>query len=244
MSGHSRWAQVKHKKAITDTKKGQLFSKFVREITVAARDGGENPETNARLRVAIERARATGLPKDNIERAIARAKGGGGEKALQEFLYETTAQDGIMILIEGITDNKQRTLAEIRQVLMRHNIRLADPGSVLWNFEKIGSLTIKKEANPGRSQEEIELAIVDSGAEDFVRSDNQWAVETKLSALEETRRRIAAQGISIESFGPDFKTRSPIAPSAERREDLERVFEELSDQNDVQEIYSNLRPTA
>lgn len=137
MSGHNKWAQIKHKKAITDAKKGASFSKMVREITIAAKTGDPNPEMNIRLKAAIERARALGLPKDNIERAVAKATGQGDGSELFEFLYEATAPGGVAMLIEGITDNKNRTFNEIKHLLNIHDARLADPGSLLWAFEKI-----------------------------------------------------------------------------------------------------------
>lgn len=136
MSGHSKWAQIKHKKAISDAKKGQLFSKLVKEIMVAARGGGAKPEANPRLQTAIDRGRAAGLPKDNIERAIMRASGGEEGKELQEFLYEAL-KSGVQILIEGITDNRNRTLNEVKRLLSRHDAKLVSPGSLLWNFEKV-----------------------------------------------------------------------------------------------------------
>ncbi len=136
MSGHSRWSQVKHKKAITDAKKGQLFSKLVREITVAACSGGPNPESNPGLRAALARARSIGLPKDSIERAVARALGTEGDALLQEFLYEATAPGGLMILTEGITDNKNRSLSGVKQILAKHGAKLVPQNSLLWNFEK------------------------------------------------------------------------------------------------------------
>lgn len=137
MSGHSKWSQIKHKKAITDAKKGNLFSKMVREITIAARTGDPNPDANIRLKAAVERARSIGLPKDNIDRAIAKASGQGDGSELFEFLYEATAPGGVAILIEGITDNKNRTFNEIKHLLSKHDTRLANPGSLLWAFEKI-----------------------------------------------------------------------------------------------------------
>ena len=136
MSGHNKWAQIKHKKAATDAKKGAVFSKMVREITIAARVGDPNPDANIRLKAAIERARSIGLPKENIDRAIAKASGQGDGAELFEFLYEASAPGGVAILIEGITDNKNRTINEIKHLLSTHGARLADPGSLLWNFEK------------------------------------------------------------------------------------------------------------
>lgn len=136
MSGHSKWSQIKHKKALTDAKKGLLFSKMVREITVAAREGGKNPGSNTRLRSALERARSTGLPKENVERAIERSSGGGEGATLQEFLYEAAAAGNVMILVDGITDNRNRTSAEIKQALTGYGAKLVPQNSFLWNFNK------------------------------------------------------------------------------------------------------------
>ncbi len=136
MSGHSRWSQVKHKKAITDAKRGQLFSKLVREIMVATRDGGPDPSTNSRLHAALEKARQAGLPKDNAERAVSRASGNNGDQPLQEFLYEVVGPGSVYILVEGITDNSNRTLAEVKQILTKYDAKTVPPGSLLWNFEK------------------------------------------------------------------------------------------------------------
>lgn len=137
MSGHSKWKQIKHKKAATDAKKSQLFSKLVREIMVAARSGGVDPSVNTRLRAAIERSKSEGLPKDNMERAIERAGGPGDAAKLQEFLYEAIAPGGVYILAEGITDNNNRTLSEVKQILAKYGAKLVPPNSILWNFEKI-----------------------------------------------------------------------------------------------------------
>ena len=136
MSGHSKWAQIKHKKAITDAKKGQVFSKMVREITIAAKTGDPNPDANIRLKAAVERASAIGLPKDTIDRAIAKVAGHGDSVDLLGFLYEAVAPGGVAILIEGITDNKNRTINEIKHLLHTYDAHITNPGSVLWNFER------------------------------------------------------------------------------------------------------------
>lgn len=140
MSGHSKWKQIKHKKAITDAKKGQLFSKLVREIMLAVRTGGPQLETNVRLKSALERSREQGLPKDNFERAVERASGSTEAVKLQEFLYEAIGAGGVYILIEGITDNNNRTLAEVKPILSKHGAKLVPPNSILWNFEKVWTL--------------------------------------------------------------------------------------------------------
>lgn len=137
MAGHSKWAQIKHKKALTDAKKGQLFSKMVREVMVSVREGGASPDANPRLRNALERAKSSGVPKENIERAVRRATGKNETATLQEFLYEAVGPDGVYILIEGITDNRNRTLSEVKPILARYGAKLVAPHSLLWNFDKI-----------------------------------------------------------------------------------------------------------
>lgn len=242
MSGHSKWSQIRHQKAITDANKGQLFSKLVREVMIAARDGGSNPETNARLRQAMERARSQGLPKDNIERAIVRAAGAEESTALQEFLYEATAPGGVAIIIEGITDNKNRTLAEIKHLLSEHNAKLAESGSLSWGFDKIGWLEINKEDNSDKKQDEIELVFIDSGATDFKYLDGAWLVETDFAELEKTKQKLEKAGIKIKETGHDYKTRLPLDLRGEERSAIEKFLDELSEHSDVQEVYTNLKP--
>lgn len=187
MAGHSKWTQIKHKKTISDARKGQLFSKLVHEIMIAARSGGTLPETNTRLQRTIERARAYGLPKENIERAIIRTSGEEEGQELQEFLYEATVAGGVNMLIEGITDNKNRTLAEIRKLLRGHEAKLADPGSILWNFEKIGIIELLPDDNPEKSKEELELGAIEAGARDFI-----YQVKTP-STLQTVQGKIAGE---------------------------------------------------
>lgn len=241
MSGHSKWSQIKHKKSLTDAKKGQLFSKLVREIMVAARDGGPNPQTNARLRQAMERARSQGLPKDNVERAIDRASGAEEGAALQEFLYEAMAPGGVTIIIEGITDNKNRTLAEIKHLLNEHGSKLAESGSLSWGFDKIGWIEINKEDNPDKKQGEIELIFIDSGATDFKYSDGVWLVETNFTKLEKAKQKLERAGIKIKETGHDYKPRLPLDLGGGERSSVEKLLDELSEHSDVQEVYTNLK---
>ena len=240
MSGHSKWAQIKHKKAITDAKKGQLFSKIVRGIALAARSGGPNPETNPGLRRALERAQAQGVPKDNLRRALARASGNDDAVNLQEFLYEATAPGGILILIEGITDNKNRTLTEIKQILTRYGGKLAAPGSVLWNFDKIGIIEVEAKAVSAESKENLEMAIIESGATDFQVLNGVWIVETNLSELESVRQKLEQQKIPVKNSGFDYKSKSPLELPAEDKSRIPKILDEVRDQNEVQEIYSNI----
>ena len=240
MSGHSKWAQIKHKKASVDAKRGREFSKFIQEIMVAARTGGPNEDANPRLRAAIERARSLGLPKDNIERAVARATGSGDDTKLEEFLYEATAPNGLFVLIEGITDNKNRTLAEIKKILTGGNAKLADPGSVLWNFEKIGSFEVSRADNPGKNPEHIENSIIESGAQDMLSLDETWIVETKFEECESVRKALEGRGVKINTAGHDYKARATVMLEAAAKKSFEQLLDSLTGLDDVQEVYTNL----
>ena len=240
MSGHSKWTQIKHRKSITDAKKGLLFSKLVREIMMAARDGGPSPEINSRLRQAMERAQTQGLPKNNIEKAVNRGVGTDEGKSLQEFLYEAAAPGGITIIIEGITENKNRTTAEIKHLLNEHGAKLAESGSLIWGFEKIGSVEVPKEINTSKSLEEVELAIIESGARDFQYLDGTWLIETDFSKLEKVRQKLEAAGLKIKEIYHNYKARTPLEPPENLRKEVEKLLDELSLHNDVQEIYTNI----
>ncbi|MBI4137740.1 MAG: YebC/PmpR family DNA-binding transcriptional regulator [Candidatus Sungbacteria bacterium] len=240
MSGHSKWAQIKHKKATADAKRGQLFSKLIREITIAGRAGGSNPDTNARLRSALERGRNIGLPKENIERALARTGGGGEGERLSEFLYEAVGPGGAAILIEGITDNKNRTLSEIRRLVSDSGGRLADQGSLAWNFEKIGTLEVGRRDNAGKRPEEIEIAFIDAGAKDFASGPDAWLVQTEFTRREEALRKLEERGITVQESGHDYVSRTQLRVSPEDRERIGLLYDALIGHDDVQEVYTNL----
>ena len=241
MAGHSKWAQIKHKKAATDARKGQLFSKLVREVTIAARLGGPRPDANSRLKAALQRAHAAGLPKENIERALERASGGGEETGLQEFLYEVSGPAGLQVLIEGITDNKNRTLAELKRIFETYGARLTEPGSLLWNFDKIGTLEIIQSDNPEKSREDIELSAIEAGASDLAVRDGVVIAETLFTDTQTVAARIESAGIIIKDIYHDFKPRSVINPAPSEREAMEKFLDALTEHDDVQEAYTNAR---
>ena len=240
MSGHSKWSQIKHKKALTDAKKGKIFSKLVREVMIASKTGG-NTDANVRLRAAIERAKQMGVPKDNIERAVSRGAGGGAGLEFKEFLYEATGPGGIAILIEGSTDNTNRTVNEIKHLLTKHTSRLAEPGSLLWNFQKIGILEINAQQNSGRSKDEIELAFIESGARDFSSIENEWIVETEFINRDNVRKQLEEKGIIIAFSSHDYKPGSTIMLEPDIAAATEALLDTLADHDDVQEIYTNLK---
>ncbi len=240
MSGHSKWSQIKHKKAITDVKKGKIFSKLVREVMIASKTGGST-DANVRLRAAIERARNVGVPKDNIDRAVIRGSGTEQGQEFKEFLYEATGPGGLAILIEGITDSTNRSISEIKHLLSTHGGRIAQPGSLLWNFQKVGILEISAEQNPQKSNDDIELALLESGARDFSSADRIWTIETEFTDRERIRKDLEQQGITVHTSTHDYKSGSTIALEPSLSAAAESLLDALTDHDDVQEVYTNLK---
>ena len=237
MAGHSKWAQIKHKKAATDAERGRQFGKLARDITMAARAGGENPDANPRLRSAMDRARAAGMPKDNILRAINRSLGTADN--LVEFLLEALAPDEVILLIEGATDNKNRALAEIKAVLAEYDARIADPGSVMWNFSKM-ILAQAAPVNPATGPEEPELAIIDSGAEDFSPSETGWTVRIPFADAETIKRNLIERGFSVQPVGYTYAPRAVKQVAPDVRERIKRLINALRKNENVQSIHTNL----
>src|SRR3954454_22248653 len=185
MAGHSKWAGIKHKKAIVDARRGKLFTKLARAITVAAKEGGGDPEGNPSLALAVQKAKDASMPKDNIERAIAKGTGAGADvDALETILYEGYGPGGVALLIEAVTDNRNRTGSEVRHALSKHNGPLGEPGSVAYNFDKKGVIVVDAE----RYTEDDLMVAIDAGAEDISREDDQWEIITEPSDLTAVRK--------------------------------------------------------
>lgn len=244
MSGHSHWHSIKHKKQLEDQKRGKIFSKLARQISVAAKEGSL-PEDNHKLRLAIERARSFNLPKDNIERAIKRGTGElEGEAQLEEVLYEAYGPGGIAIIIEGITDNKNRTRGEIKQLLGQYGGKLADAGSVQWLFEKKGVIRIRMrdgyEEPPKR--EALALAAIEAGAEDIKEGRGEvLEVYTKTQELERVKKALEEKGFKAESATLGWLAKKELELPERERERCQGLFEALDENEAVQEIYSNLK---
>lgn len=237
MSGHSKWAQIKRQKSANDAKRGQLFTKLGREITVAARDGGGDPNANFRLRLAIQRARENNMPMDNIERAIKRGTGGGEGATLEQVTYEGYGAGGAAILVEALTDNRNRAAADIRSVFTRHGGSLGETGCVSWMFDQKGVITIEVGKN---DPDELALMAIDAGAEDVKVSDDSVEVytdpgdlETVRKALEQGKVRIAGAEVSMIP-----KTTLQLDPKATGT--VMRLIERLEELDDVQQVYSNI----
>jgi len=242
MSGHSHAKKIKHQKAITDQKRGQIFSKMSRVISVAVKEGGSNPESNPKLGVAMEMAKRLNLPKENIERAIRR---GTGEEAanekLEEVSFEAFGPEGIAIIIEGITDNKNRTLGEIKQILNQNNGKLVGEGAVRWLFEKRGVIIMNLDSQAPKTKEELELTVIEAGAEDVRWYDNDLEVYTKPEDLEKTKKKLEEKGIKIESTSLDWVAKEEVSLNEDKKESCQKLFEDLDENDSVQDVYSNLK---
>ena len=237
MSGHSKWAQIKRQKATTDARRGQMFTKLGREIVVAARAGGGDPETNFRLRLAIQRARDANMPMENIERAIKRATGGGESAALEEITYEGYGPGGSAILVEALTDNRNRAVSEIRNVFARAGGSLGESGCVAWLFDSRGVITVDPQ---GLDSDEVALLAIDAGAEDVKTENGSVEIQTNPSELEQVRRALEQQQIKVVSAEMEMVPKTTIQLDVKTSEQVLRLMEKLEELDDVQRVYTNV----
>ena len=236
MAGHSKWAQIKRQKGVADQRRGQLFTKLAREITIAARQGGGDPEANQRLRLAVQRARAENMPNDNIQRAIKRGIGGGEDAIeLQDTFYEAYGPGGIALLIQALTDNKNRTVSHVRAALNRANGALGEAGSVTWLFENKGLITMNAAA---ADPDEIVLQAIDAGAEDVHAEDGTVEVITRPEDLEEVRRRLEGAA-EVTSAELTMNPKTTVSLSDDDATKVLRLLERLEDLDDIQRVYTN-----
>ena len=235
MAGHSKWKQIKRQKGVTDAKRSQVFTKFGHEISVAVRQGGPDPESNPRLRLAIDRAREQNMPKDNIERAIKRATGEGAE-AIDEVVYEGYGPGGIAILVHALTDNRNRTVSEVRNVFARAGGNLGEAGSVAWLFDTRGVITVEAS---GLDPDEIALRAIDSGADDVQVDDGTVEIYTKPEALDAIRRALSESGVPVASAEISQVPKSTITLDARQAEQTLRLLDSLDSLDDVQRVASN-----
>ncbi|MCS7244546.1 MAG: YebC/PmpR family DNA-binding transcriptional regulator [candidate division WOR-3 bacterium] len=236
MAGHSKWAQIKHKKAIKDARKGKLFSKIVREITVAVKVGGPDPEGNPRLRLALEKAKEVNLPKDNIERAIKKAIGGDEGNNYEEVIYEGYGPEGVAFVVKTLTDNKNRTVNEIRYIFSKYGGSLATSGSVLWQFSEKGTIYILK--NKVREEEVFELAL-SLNIEDIKEDEDSYVVYTLPKDFHSVKEKLQESGIEIESATITLIPQNTIKVSSDKAQKVLKLYEALEEHDDVQEVYAN-----
>lgn len=242
MSGHSHWAGIKYKKGLADAKRSQAFSKMAKEIMVAVREGGSDLNFNAKLKLTIEKAKAANMPADNIERAIKRGSGETETAKLEEVLFEAYGPGGIAVIIEGITDNKNRTLGEIKQILNQNDGKLTGEGSVKWMFERKGCITINPEfQSSDLKKEELEMLAIEAEAEDVYWHDGILDIYVKAEELEKTKRNLEEKGVKIESASLDWVAKEEVSPDEKTKKACQKLFEVLDENEAIQEIYSNLK---
>lgn len=237
MSGHSRWATIKRKKAVVDAKRGKTFTKLIREIGIAARHGGGSPDANPRLRMVVDKAKAMNMPNDNIKRAIQRGTGEGADGVqFEETMYEGYGPGGAAILVQALTDNRNRTSSELRAQFTRHGGRMGEPGSVAWMFHPAGLMTFDR----GRHDEDtLMAAALDAGAEDFKVTDSAYEIVTGADDLAAVRDKLVAQGLEPQSAELSRIPNSTVPLDGKDAEAMLKLLEILEDHDDVQNVFAN-----
>jgi len=236
MSGHSKWANIKHRKSAADAKRGQLFTKLAREIAVAARQGGSNPDMNFRLRLAVQKAKDNNMPVSNIERAIKRASGEGGQDTLDEVTYEGYGPGGVALVLQALTSNRNRTVSAVRATLTRAGGNLGESGCVAWNFESKGVITI--ETDPDQA-EEIMLQAIDAGADDVKVEGGYVEIQTLPEELESVRRELEAQDIKMDTAELSMMPKATVSLDHKEAMQTLRLLDSLEELEDMQKVYAN-----
>ena len=237
MAGHSKWANIQHRKKAQDAKRGKLFTKLIREVTIAAREGGGDPDGNARLRLAMDKAFAGNVPKDTVDRAVKRATGEAGADTLEEVRYEGYGPGGTAVMVDCVTDNRNRTVAEIRYAFTKCGGNLGTGGSVAYLFAKVGQLSFP----PGTDEERLMETALEAGAEDVIASDD-GSLEVLTSAEEfgDVRDGIAADGLEPEQAEVTMRPSTSVSLDADNARQIVRLLDMLEDLDDVQQVYSNM----
>jgi YebC/PmpR family DNA-binding regulatory protein len=236
MSGHSKWSTIKRQKGANDAKRGALFTKVAREIAVAARLGGGDPDANYRLRLAIEKARSVNMPADNIKRTIDKATGGGDAEQFEEIVYEGYGPGGVAVLVEAQTDNRNRTAAEVRSMFTKAGGQLAGSGAVAWQFEPRGLITV---ARDGVDADEVALAAIDAGAEDVDTDEEAIEIYTSPGDLERVRASLEGSGVAVESAESAMIAKQTVELDEARARQALRLVEQLEDLDDVSRVTAN-----
>lgn len=236
MSGHSKWAGIKHKKAKVDAQRGRAFTKLIREITVAARVGGGDPTGNPRLRLAIDKAKAVNMPQDNIQRAILKGTGELPGTSYEEYVYEGYGPGGVAVLLEVLTDNKNRTVPEIRKVFAKHGGNLGESGCVAWMFEKKGLIQVEAATV---DEDRLLGVALEAGAEDVRRSDNIFEIITAPRDLERVKESLATAHIGIADGEVTMLPQSTVRLEGKQAQQMLQLMEALEEHDDVQNVYAN-----
>jgi len=237
MSGHSKWSTIKHKKAATDAKRGKLFTKLIKEMTIAARFGGGDPDGNPRLRSAINAARAANMPSDNIKRAIRRGTGELPGVTYEEVAYEGYGSGGVAIYVETLTDNRMRTTPEIRHMFSKHGGNLAEPNSVAWMFEKKGQILVPTSA---AGEEQLMEVVLEAGADDLAQEDDEFVVTTASEAFNAVQQAIEQAEIQIGEASIVMEPQNTVELEGKKADQCLKLLEALEDHDDVQQVFANL----
>ncbi|HCY76566.1 MAG TPA: YebC/PmpR family DNA-binding transcriptional regulator [Ignavibacteriales bacterium] len=235
MSGHSKWATIKRKKAVLDSKRGKIFTKLIKEITIAARDGGD-VNGNPRLRLAVDNAKAQNMPLDNIERAIKKATGELEGVTYHELTYEGYGPAGVAVLVEVATDNKNRTVAEVRHLFSKNGGSMGETGSVAWMFDRKGVITLPAE---GKKEDDVMEIILEAGADDLTTEEDYFEVTTSVESFETVRRTLVEKSFTVENASLQWIAKNMIEVKGEDAEKVVKMIESLEDLDDVQNVYSN-----
>lgn len=236
MSGHSKWASIKHKKALVDAKRGQIFTKVIREITVAARLGGGDVETNPRLRLAVQSAKSVNMPSDNIERAIKKGTGSLESVHYEEAVYEGYGPSGVAIFVQCLTDNKNRTSGEIRNIFAKKDGNMAGQGSVSWLFEKKGLIVVRDDQ---ASEDQLMELVLHAGAEDLTKSGNRFEILTAPNDVETVKKALDQAEVTYESADLRMIPKNMVSVSPKEARAIISLIEVLEDHDDVQNVYTN-----
>ena len=239
MSGHSKWHSIRRSKGVTDQRRGQLFTKLARDIAVAAREGGADAEMNFRLRLAIDKAKGANMPSDSIQRAVERGTGKGNEAAIEEIYYEGYGPGGVALMIEAATDNRNRTVSEVRSSFTKLGGTLGESGSVGWMFDLKGLLTIDLTAKK-LDPDEVQLLAIDAGADDVQVTEDTIEVYTELQQLASVRHQMIAAGMPIIGAEKVMKPKTLVQPDEKDGMLALRLMERLEDLDDVQKVFTNL----
>ena len=236
MSGHSKWSTIKRKKGAADAKRGKIFTKLIKEIAIGAREGGGDPAGNPRLRLAVDNAKAANMPADNIERAIKKATGELEGVTYLELTYEGYASGGIAIIIEVATDNKNRTVADVRHIFSKHGGSMGETGSVAWMFDRKGMISLQ---SIDRTEDEIMDIALEAGAEDLQTEEGFFEIQTDLESFETVRNALVAADLKIENASLHWIAKNTVSVNGDEAEKVMKLIEAMEDNDDVQNLYSN-----
>ena len=237
MSGHSKWSNIKHKKEKSDAVRGKIFTKIGREIAIAVREGGADPNNNSRLRDVIAKAKANNMPNDNIQRSIKKASGEGSGVSYEEITYEGYGKGGVAVFVETLTDNRNRTASDVRHLFDKFGNSLGATGCVAWMFDRKGVLILERTRE--RSEDDVMMAAIEAGAEDFTAYEENYEILTAPADLGAVREALEGQGYTFVSSELEYLPQNTVAMDPETQEALDKLIENLEDLDDVQNVYHN-----